>query len=283
MIPAKLLTFVSIELLLGVCLLAGAVHAQSVAILAPDGGDAGAEFAERLSERLNKNFRLVDETLARAAYSSVPLSNPFNMSVEEASRVGTVIGADVVIVVRSGSLRRSSSDRPEYYESYAAVHAYGTRTGAMIHWQLHKSEASSPAAAKRKFNEQITAAGNRAVVEITSGLKREISGEAPPGFADAAVEADKSKDFRPPVPYKRVKPAYTDLASLYDIRATVDVVVYLDEKGAIVRTDLLRSAGFGLDESVISNIRSMNWRPAEAGGKPVASKFLVRYNFKKGE
>ena len=91
------------------------------------------------------------------------------------------------------------------------------------------------------------------------------------------------KDFRPPVPYKRLKPEYTSLAFLYDARATVDILIDLDEKGNIMRTEITRWAGFGLDESVERAVRQMNWRPAERNGKPLPMRFLVRYNFKKIE
>jgi hypothetical protein len=271
--------------LLGISLLllSVAVHGQSVALLAPDATESSTEFASRLAERLHGKLRVLDGDLALSAYSSSPPNGPFNMNVEEASRLATVIGSDAVIVVRSGSLRRSSSERPEYYESFAAVFAFGARTGTLLHWQLHSSEGSTLAAAKRLFDAQLGTIAARAESEIKTGLKAEISSVPQPAFTDAAAESERSKEFRPPVPYKRLKPVYTDLASLYDVKATVDAMIYLDEKGEIVRTDVVRWAGFGLDESVVKNIRSMNWRPGSMDGKPIATKFLVRYNFKKGD
>ena len=60
-------------------------------------------------------------------------------------------------------------------------------------------------------------------------------------------------------------------------------MVDLDANGNILRTDVVRWAGFGLDESVEKTVRSMNWRPAERNGKTLPMRFLVRYNFKKIE
>jgi len=73
------------------------------------------------------------------------------------------------------------------------------------------------------------------------------------------------------------------MAFLYDVKGTVEVMVDLDDKGNIIKTEIARWAGFGLDESVIDAVRKMNWRPAERNGKPLPTHFLLRYNFKKSE
>ena len=43
----------------------------------------------------------------------------------------------------------------------------------------------------------------------------------------------------------------------------------------------MRCAGFGPDESVTQAVRAMNFRPATRDGEPVASRVLLRYNFRK--
>jgi hypothetical protein len=119
---------------------------------------------------------------------------------------------------------------------------------------------------------------------IRRSIKTDIDETQPPAFEEPSDEkSPAARGFRAPVPYRRLKPEYTPEAALYDVKATVDLTIYLDAAGKIVRTDLERWAGFGLDESVEKNVRSMNWRPAERDGKPMAMKFLVRYNFKKPE
>ena len=90
-----------------------------------------------------------------------------------------------------------------------------------------------------------------------------------------------AKNFRAPIPYRRIKPEYTTDAYLYDIKATVDIMVDLGHNGSILRTEIVRWAGYGLDESVEKAVRSMKWRPAERNGKPLPMRFLLRYNFKK--
>jgi hypothetical protein len=50
-----------------------------------------------------------------------------------------------------------------------------------------------------------------------------------------------------------------------------------------MRTQIVRWAGYGLDEAVTETVRRMNWRPATRGGKALPIRVLLRYNFKKIE
>ena len=93
----------------------------------------------------------------------------------------------------------------------------------------------------------------------------------------------EAKNFRPPLPYKRIKPPYTRTAYLYSVEATVDVEIDVDETGKISRAEIVRWAGFGLDESVRETIRRMNWKAADRNGKSLPMRVLLRYNFKKIE
>src|SRR5205085_947307 len=102
--------------------------------------------------------------------------------------------------------------------------------------------------------------------------------EEPPAEGTPAA-----RNFRAPIPYRRIKPSYTTDAFLYGIEATVEILVDLDARGSILRTEIVRWAGFGLDESVERTVRAMIWRPAERSGKPLPMRFLLRYNFRKVE
>src|SRR5690606_29886969 len=95
-----------------------------------------------------------------------------------------------------------------------------------------------------------------------------------------AEDSPAAKNFRAPVPYKRIRAEYTRQASMYNIEATVDLMVDIDADGNILRTDVVRWAGLGLEESVIETVKRMNWRPAERNGKTLPMRVLLRYNFK---
>jgi TonB family protein len=73
------------------------------------------------------------------------------------------------------------------------------------------------------------------------------------------------------------------VANLYAVTATVDATVDLDETGKVLRVEITRWAGYGLDESVEETIRKMQWRSATRDGKPLPIRVLLRYNFKKIE
>ena len=85
------------------------------------------------------------------------------------------------------------------------------------------------------------------------------------------------------MPYRRISPKYTPEAFLFDVRATVDIEVEIDAHGKVQHTEIIRWAGYGLDESVDRTVREMNWRPADRNGRTLPMRVLLRYNFKKSE
>jgi TonB family protein len=98
-----------------------------------------------------------------------------------------------------------------------------------------------------------------------------------------AENSPEARNFRPPLPYKRIRPDYTKIANLYGVEATVDAEIDVDENGKILNIEIVRWAGFGLDESVAETIRKMQWRAASRDGKTLPVRVLLRYNFKKIE
>ena len=199
-----------------------------------------------------------------------------------AKNIGTAIGCSYFAIVRAKTLRRYSLEKKEHYESYAAVYGVDTRTGRLIFWGLVTREAPEADHAEKLLQE--SAAG------IASGLVKAIGAETRSGPnqpADFEVDelpeesSDAAGEFRPPLPYRRLRPEYTPAAELYGIEATIDILVEIDEKGKVLSTVISRWAGFGLDESVEKTVRAMQWRPASRAGKPFPMRVLLRYNFKK--
>jgi TonB family protein len=87
--------------------------------------------------------------------------------------------------------------------------------------------------------------------------------------------------LREPAPYRRLRPNYTDAASRAEAEATVDALVEIGADGEVERVSIVRWAGFGLDEEVVSTIRRMHFRAAAHDGEPVAVRVLLRYNFRR--
>jgi TonB family protein len=261
----------------------GIAAAQKLAFLTPEKTQRSQIVNEKLQSMLAKDFKILDDSMVETVSQSLSEMNVFNLSREEARNLGAAIGCDYFIVQKADTLRRASLSKPTaYYESYAVVYLVSSRTGRLLFWNLSKFEADASPEAERKM----LAATDDLAAEISSRLKasKQIAEIEQAGFAELPGEdSPESKKFRPPLPYRRFKPQYTDAANLYNVAATVDAAVDIDENGKVLRIEILRWAGYGLDESVAETIRKMQWQPALREGKALPIRVLLRYNFKKLE
>ncbi|MEO7659783.1 MAG: energy transducer TonB [Pyrinomonadaceae bacterium] len=258
------------------------VSAQRVAILTPDNEPPSISFAKSLEDELGKDLKVLDTSRSQTAFLSAPTETPFNLTTTEAKNIGAAIGCDFFILIKSATQRRSSYLRPEYYESFAAIYVVSSRTGRLIFWKLSSFEDQKPEISRKKLTDAAPSVASEIIRNIRLAAAAEISEPDPLRLEEVPEDnSPGAKNFRSPVPYRRIKPEYTALASLYDVKATVDIVVDLDADGVILHTEIVRWAGFGLDESVEKAVRTMNWRPAMRNGKALPMRFLVRYNFTK--
>jgi hypothetical protein len=257
---------------------------QRVAILSPTGDVGSVEFAKALSDSLARDLRVVDRDLTAAAYRSSRPETPYNLTIEQAKQIGSVVGCDFFVLVDSAVQRRAGLERPDYFEAYAAVFTVSSRTGRLVRFELKSAKSEKENSAAGSLVKLVPEAANSIVTAVRQAAVSEV--REPPVPPVEEVPADGSpqaKGFRSPVPYRRVKPEYTSEAYLHNVTATVDITVDLDDKGNILRTELTRWGGYGLDESVIKAVTGMNWRPAERNGRALPIRFLLRYNFKKVE
>lgn len=260
---------------------AASATAQRIAIIAPDNATESAVFAEKLTDAI-KGVDVIDGEMARAAFDAVAPENAFNMTRTEARRVGSAIGCSHFVVLRSAVQRRTSFEKKEYYEAYAVVFLVSSRTGRLLLPFLRYAESSSSKEAFKTLLTEVSAMAKEIEAEAKSSVRRELAEPPQPAMEEPPDEGTPAaRGFRAPVPYRRIRPEYTRTANLYDVAATVEITVDLDEKGKILRTEIERWAGFGLEASVETAVRSMNWRPAERSGKQIPMRFLLRYNFTK--
>ncbi|MBA3631432.1 MAG: TonB family protein [Acidobacteria bacterium] len=258
------------------------VAAQKLAVLVPEKTAQTKQFAEKLETSLSPNFKILDDSLSEIAFLSAKHEKPFNLSLEEAKNVGAAIGCDYFLLIKAENLVRYSFERKEYQESYAAVYAISSRTGRLIFWKLAGGEAENAEKADGKLFALINDLAAEISDKLKSTTKEELNEKPAPKLEELPAEdSPEAKNFRPPLPYRSIKPSYTRTAYLYSVEATVDIEIDVDENGKILRTKIVRWAGFGLDESVTETVRKMNWRPASRNGKPLPMRVLLRYNFKK--
>jgi hypothetical protein len=244
---------------------ASTVASQKVAVLAPDADARSIEVAESIESTLGNKMPIQYNALAAAAFKATSPASPFNLTTEQAKSIGAAIGCDFFVLVRAVTLQRSSSARPEYFEASAAVFSVSSRTGRLADWKLLRSEASKSDRAEKMLDASLAPFARVLAATLKDVTKAEI-GEQPPPVMEEPPDDDSpaAKGFRAPIPYRRIKPPYTENAYLYEIAATVDMVIDLDAAGTILRTEVVRWAGYGLDESVENTVRSMNWRRPSA-------------------
>lgn len=276
--------FASLRLFAFALILFFPVFAQKIAVLVPEKTYQSQVFVEKLEYSLSNNFKILDDSLSETAFNSARYEKPFNLSREESKNVGAAIGCDYFLLIKAENQRRYALEKKEYYESYAVVYVVSSRTGKLVFWKLISREAESVEKAEKK----LFASTDDLSAEISDQLKivtkDELNEKAAPKLEELPAEnSPEAKNFRPPLPYKRIKPPYTRLANLYRVEATVDIEIDVDENGKILNTRIVRWAGFGLDESVDKTIRQMNWKPADRNGKSLPMRVLLRYNFKKIE
>ena len=85
----------------------------------------------------------------------------------------------------------------------------------------------------------------------------------------------------PPVPLKAIRPKYPKAAKEAGIEGTVMVQVFVNEKGRVTETAILRGIpNSGLDEAAIKAIEKVKFRPARQGNKKVGVWISIPVNFR---
>ncbi len=256
-----------------------------VAVLDFGETQTGQRATEKIFSLLSqeKSFVLVDRDLSRAAAHGVGYKGSLNLSVEEARDIGAAIDSDFFITGDAQTIRRSSSSG-NYFESYASVFIVSTRTGRLVMWERPVAKANTAVEAEKILLNSIMSCTEKILqAQKTEREERIISvGKNLSVIEELPEEGTPQADgFRPPQPYRRIRPAYTQEAANAEVEATVDALVDLDEKGEVVKVEIVRWAGFGLDDSTMKTIKQSHFRPATRDGKPFPIRVLLRYNFRR--
>lgn len=268
----------------------GGARPVRVAVLDFGGGEAGRRAALELASLLSEGGRVetADPAQARAAARGAGYAGSLNMTVDEARDLGAAVGSDFLVLGDAQTIRRTSSASPVYFEAYASVFVVSSRTGRLVMWDRTHAEGRSPEEAERLLASKLPARAEayreavlRAAREEPAEVEREMTGELLEVGEEESGEAAGADGYRPPHPYRRLRPAYTDAAAAAEAEATVDVSVDVDERGEVGRVRVVRWGGFGLDESVVSTVKQLHFRPATRAGRPAPVRVLLRYNFRR--
>ena len=191
-------------------------NGQEVLVLDPKPTDLSKEVSETLIEKLDGSFVVTDSQLGRDQIKQLGFDNPFNLSTEEAKRFGVRVGSDFVILIKSETIRRSEFGRPVYFESYFALYLVESRSGELVDWFYKRFEEDRREDAKRKLIEALSNESR----QVISAVNNRFRSERKRPFSN-----DIPSNYRSPLPYRRMQPKYTSLASRYGITATIDANV----------------------------------------------------------
>lgn len=262
-------------------LLFSSITAQKIAVIAPEKIGNSEKLSEKLSESLSKKAKVLDSSLSETAFRAMNFETPFNLTTTESKIVAAAIGCDYFLLIKSQNMRRYAYQKPENYESSAAIFAVSSRTGRLVFWKLKSLEANAPNEADRKLFASIDELSGEIIEKLKIASRDELAEKPTADILELPDENSlESKGLRPPLPFRRIKPEYTAIAYFYNIEATVDIEIEVSETGEILKTEIVRWAGYGLDESVRETILKMQWRPADRNGKTLPMRVLLRYNFK---
>jgi TonB family protein len=177
-----------------------------------------------------------------------------------------------------------------------------SRTGAMVLFDLVGDESPTPdesgAAALSRLGSRVPDYIDRAAAYRAGRLTLAGAGGFPAKLNDAGLPAaaehatERVEDlpeensaraigFKPPEFLNRIKPDYTEEADRAAISATVEARVVFRANGQAGEIEIVRWAGFGLDESAMRAIRLLKFKPATRDGAPVSVRAMVRYSFKR--
>jgi outer membrane biosynthesis protein TonB len=212
------------------------------------------------------------------------------MTLAEARDLGAAMGCDYYVTGNAETLRRSASNRPVYYESYAAIFLVSARSGSLLRWKRPAVEASTPEAGEKSLRPNLSklTAGEWVIEGVLQAMQNErnerardleVSGPVIEEVPDE--DSSAATGLRTPRPYRRLRPAYPESAARAEAEATVDALADIDERGEVGQVRIVRWGGFGLDEVTKDTIQHLHFYPAMRNGRPVPLRVLLRYNFRK--
>lgn len=259
-----------------------------VAILDLGATAAGQRVTEKISQMLAaySGLLLMDRAEIVPAARGIGYTGSLNLTLQDARDLGDALGCEFYLTGDAQTLRRSSSAKPVFYESYASVFVVSTRTGRLLSWDRTSFEAASALESEKMLMAELAVRVSRYAEVIRAAVEserneRELSiTQHTPVIEEVPDETSpQASGLRLPQPYRRLRPTYTESAARAEVEATVDVLVDLDVEGEVVRVEIVRWAGFGLDDETVNTVRRMHFRPAIRDGTPFPMRVLLRYNF----
>ena len=286
----KLLKFVFL-----LALLASNARAQTSKVSVLDFGSQ--PIAQRAAETIRSRLRasgavqVADADLSRTAAKGIGYSGSLNLTVNEARNLGAALATEFYLIGDAQTLRRSSFEKPVYFESYCSIFVVSTRTGKLLLWDRPSFENSEATRAEALLSQHLAddAFTSRLIAVIKKAqederIQRTVLNSTVDAVIEEAPEDEKvatDQGIRLPRPFRRLRPGYPDTAARAEAEAVVDVAVDVGADGEVGDVEIVRWAGFGLDESTVATVRQLHFFPAMKNSAPIPMRVLLRYNFRK--
>jgi len=241
--------------------------------------------------RASGDILVVDPDMSRSAAKGIGYSGSLNLTVTEARNLGAALATEFYIIGDSQTLRRSSFQSPVYYESYCSIFLVSARTGRLLLWNRPSFQHDEATVAEERLSQYLSSDAVMFQLKVTIRRAHEderILRTLPITTTEALIEeapedekAANDQGIRLPRPYRRLRPEYPETAARAEAEATVDVAVNVGADGEVGEVEVVRWAGFGLDETTIATVRKLHFFPAMKNGTAVPMRVLLRYNFRK--
>ena len=253
----------------------------------------GKVASETLRSRLRSSGEVsaADADLSRAAAKGIGYSGSLNLTLDEARDLGAALATEFYIIGDAQTLRRSSSQSPVYYESYCSIFLVNAHTGQLLLWERPSFEHNEATAAEARLSQYLSSDDlQRRLLGVVKQshsderLKRSTPAPKAEAVIEEAPEDEKTAEthgIQLPRPYRRLRPSYPDTAARAEAEAIVDVVADIGTDGEVGDVQVVRWAGFGLDETTVATVRQLHFFPALKNGTPIPMRVMLRYNFRK--
>lgn len=249
-------------------------------------GDSENKIAKNFLEKLalDERANLIDESQIKLALAGLGYKESLNLSVEEARRTGAAIGCDFFIIGKTDAAMRSETANESHGESIIGLMLVDSRSGKLALFDFIHEKAANIEAAQTQAQQTLASRVNTYIEKMgefrtASEAIIPVSTESVEDMPDA--ESSAASGFNAPEFINRIKPEYTEEATQADITATVEATVIFKADGAIGDIELIRWAGFGLDESAVRAIHQLKFKPATRNNKATSVRALLRYNFRR--
>ncbi|MCA1577922.1 MAG: energy transducer TonB [Acidobacteria bacterium] len=244
----------------------------------------------RSSLRAKREFLVADGDLSRSAAMGVGYKGSLNLTVNDARDLGAALATEFYLLGDAQILRRSSSTRSVYYESYCSFFLVNSRTGNLLVWERPVFDGDEATGVlqtlyhhvEHELTPRLVVALRRAAEDEQLQRTAIVSYAGP--VIEEAPEDEKTAEaqgLRLPRPFKRLRPEYPASAERAEAEGTVDVLVEVGADGEVGGVHIVRWAGFGLDEATVTTVKQMHFFPAMRNGTAIPMRVLLRYNFRK--